>query len=127
MVGPCPPYQGTAVNDSDFNPGILIGGAAAALSILAALAAFYLWAVNRARRRLSDAATPQECAVIPWLSPLVLLVLVILCLGLVANLAKAYEKRSWPEASTTIIIVMVLMFWLRLHKKIRATHTRESQ
>jgi hypothetical protein len=109
------------MSDYDFNPGILIGGAAAVLSILAALAALYLWAVDRAKQRLNQTATPQERAVLPWLSPLLLPTLIILGLGLVANLAKAYEKRSWPEASHVIIsawaMFMILMFWRRLRKK----------
>ncbi|MEX2308096.1 MAG: hypothetical protein WD738_10915 [Pirellulales bacterium] len=109
------------MNDYDSNPGILIGGAAAVLSVLAALAALYLWAVNRARQRLNKTATPQERAVIPWLRPLLLPTLIILCLGLIANLAKAYEEKSWPEASNMIITAwaafMILVFWLKIRKQ----------
>ncbi len=68
---------------------------------------------------------PQERAVIPWLSPLVLPVLVILCLGLVAHLAKAYEQKSWPQASYLFINVMILMFWLKIRKKTKAAHKKE--
>src|SRR5687768_15595149 len=113
------------MNNYDFNPGILIGGAAAALAIFAALAALYLWSVNRARQRLDPTATPQERAVVPWLSPLVLPVLVTLCLGLVAHLAKAYEEGTWPQASYIFINVMILLFWLKIRKKTKAVHTKE--
>jgi hypothetical protein len=110
------------VSNYELNPGILVGSIAAILSLLAALAALYLWAVNRAGQRLNSAATPQERAVIPWVRPLLLPTLVILCLGLVANFAKAYEQKSWSEASHMIITAwaafMILMFWLRLRKKI---------
>lgn len=108
------------MNDYDFNPGIWIGAAAAVISVFAVLAALYLWAVNRARQRLNKTATPQERAVIPWLRPLLLPTLVILGLGLAANLAKAYEKRSWPEPTLVPMLwaaFMILMFWLKLRKK----------
>jgi hypothetical protein len=104
------------MNNYDFNPGILIGGAVAAISIFAALAAFYLWAVNRARQRLDKAATPQERAVIPWLSPLVLPVLVILCLGIVAGLWHVYEERRWPGPALWVALI-ILPFWLKIRKK----------
>jgi H+/Cl- antiporter ClcA len=113
--------QRNAVNNYEFNPGILVGSIAAILSLLAALAALYLWAVNRASQRLNQTATPQERAVIPWLRPLLLPTLFILCLGMVAQLSKAFEEKSWPEASRTIITgwaaFMILMFWLKLRKK----------
>jgi hypothetical protein len=113
------------MNDYEFNPGILIGGAFAFVSLFAALAALYLWAVNRARQRLDKAATPQERAVIPWLSPLVLTVLVILCLGSVAALWHAYEERRWPGPALWVAL-MVLPFWLKIRKKtIRAAHIKE--
>jgi cell division protein FtsX len=108
------------MNDYDFNPGILIGGAAAVLSVFAALAALYLWGVNRARQRLDKTATPQERAVIPWLRPLLLPTLFILCLGLIAGLSKAYEEKRWPEATLVPMAwatIMILMFWLKLSKK----------
>ena len=116
------------MNDNDFNIGILLGGAAAVLSVFAALAALYLWAVNRARQRLNNTATPQERAVIPWLRPLLLPTLIILCLGLVANFAKAYEKKSWPEPTFVPMAwgtFMILMFWLKIRKKTRTAHTQE--
>jgi hypothetical protein len=116
---------GTVMNDYDFNPGILIGGAAAAISVLAAIAALYLWAVNRARQRLSTTATPQERAVVPWLQPLVLPVLLTLCLGLIANLAKAYQHKTWPDAAFIFITCMLLLFWLRLRKKIKLVNKLE--
>jgi hypothetical protein len=108
------------MRDYDFNPGILIGGAAAALSVFSALAALYLWAVTRARQRLNSTAAPQERAVIPWLSPLLLPTLVILCLGIVAGLSKAFEEKSWPEPTLVPMAwaaFMILMFWLKLRKK----------
>jgi hypothetical protein len=107
------------MTDYDSNPGILIGGAVAAVGVFAALAALYLWAVNRARQRLSETATPQERAVIPWLQPLLLpslLILCLLCLGLIAHLAKAYQQKTWPDASFIIITVIVLLFWLKLRR-----------
>jgi hypothetical protein len=107
------------MNAYDFNPGIVIGGAIAALSVLAALTALYLWAVNRARQRLSTTATPQERAVVPWLQPLVLPVLLTLCLYLIAKLAKAYEQKTWPDGPIIFITCMILLFWLRLRKKIK--------
>jgi hypothetical protein len=55
----------------------------------------------------------------------VLPVLVILCLGLVAHLAKAYEQKSWPQASYLFINVMILMFWLKIRKKTKAAHKKE--
>jgi hypothetical protein len=107
------------MNDYEFNPGILIGGAAAALGILAALAALYLRAVGRARQRLDQAATPQERAVVPWLSPLVLPVLVTLCLGIVADLWHVYEERRWPGPALWVALI-ILPFWLKIRKKTRA-------
>jgi hypothetical protein len=65
----------------DLNPGILIGGAAAAISVLAALAAVYLWSVNRTRQKLDPTLDPQTRVVAPWLVPLLLPTLVILCLA----------------------------------------------
>jgi hypothetical protein len=109
------------MNNYDFNVGIWLGGAAVVISVLAAIAALYLWAVNRARQKLDKAADPQARSVIPWLSPLLLPTLVILGLGFVANLAKAYEERSWPEASNMIIsawaMFMIAMFWLKIRKQ----------
>jgi hypothetical protein len=106
------------MNNHEFNLGILLGGAAATVGILAALAALYLRAVNRARQRLSETATPQERAVVPWLQPLVLPVLLTLCLGLFANLAKAYQQKTWPDAPFIIITFMLLLFWLKLRKNV---------
>jgi cbb3-type cytochrome oxidase subunit 1 len=108
------------VNNYEFNPGILVGSIAVILSLFAALAALYLWAVNRARQRLNQTATLQERAVIPWLRPLLLPTLVILCLGLIAGLSKAYEEKRWPEATLVPLAwgaFMILMFWLKLRKK----------
>ena len=113
------------MNDYDFNPGILIGGAAAVVSVFAALAALYLWAVKRAREHLTETATPQECAIFPWLSPLILPMLVIVCLGLVAHLWQAYEEKPWPKASYIFITAMLLMFWLKLRKKPNNAHAKE--
>ncbi len=106
------------------NLGIWIGAAAAGLSILAALAALYLWAVNRARQKFNKLDDPQARAVLPWLSPLLLPTLVILGLGLIAHLVKAYEERSWPEASHIVITawaaIMIFMFWLKIRKETRS-------
>ena len=112
------------MGDYDFNPGILIGGAAAAIAIFAALAALYLRAVNRARQRLDPMATPQERAVLPWLRPLVLPVLVTLCLGIVAELWHAYEERRWPGPALWVA-AMILPFWLKIRKKTKAAHKKE--
>jgi cbb3-type cytochrome oxidase subunit 1 len=103
----------------NLNPGIWIGGAAAVISVFAALAALYLWAVNRARQKLDNTVEPQARAVIPWLSPLLLPTFVILCLGLIAGLSKAYEEKSWPEATIVPMAwaaFMILMFWLKIRK-----------
>jgi hypothetical protein len=116
------------MNDYEFNPGILIGGAAALLSLLAALAALYLWAVGRARQRLNQTVTPQERTVLPWLRPLLLPTLVILCLGLIAGLSKAYEEKRWPEATLVPLAwaaFMTFMFWMKLRKKRTTSHTKE--
>jgi hypothetical protein len=113
-----------AMGDYEFNPGILIGGAAAVISVFAALAALYLRAVKRARQRLDPAATPQERAVIPWLNPLVLPVLVILCLGIVADVWHAYEERRWPGPALWVAL-MSLPFWLKIRKKTKVAHTKE--
>ena len=53
------------MNDYDFNPGMLFGAAAAVISVLAAMAALYLWSVNRARQKLDKTADPATRAVIP--------------------------------------------------------------
>ena len=103
------------MNEND-NLGIWIGGAIAAISVLSALAALYLWLVKRARQRRSDAATPQERAVIPWLIPLVLPVLVTLCLGILAELSHAYEERRWPGPALWVALV-TLPFWLKIRKR----------
>jgi hypothetical protein len=109
------------MNDYEFNPGILIGGAAAVLSVFAALAALYLWAVNRAKQQFNNTTDLSARGVVPWLSPLLLPTLAILGLGLVAHLWHAYEKKSWPEASNMIITAwaafMILMFWLKLRRQ----------
>jgi hypothetical protein len=108
------------MGDYDFNPGILVGSIAAILSLLAALSALYLWAVNRARQRSDPTATAQERAVIPWLRPLLLPTLVILCLGIIAVVSKAYEAKSWPEPTLVPMgwaAFMILMFWLKIRKK----------
>jgi hypothetical protein len=113
------------MNNYDFNPGILIGGAVAALSIFAAIGALYLWAVNRARQRLGESATPQERAVVPWLQPLLIPVLLTLCLYLIANLAKAYQQKTWPDGPIIFVTCMLLLFWLRLRKKIKLVNKLE--
>ncbi len=116
------------MNDFEFNPGILIGGSAALLSVFAALVALYLWAVNRARQRLDQTATPQERAVVPWLRPLLLPTLIILGLGIVAELCQAFEEERWPEPTLVVMLwgaLMILMFWLNVRKKTRAAHTKE--
>ena len=108
------------MGDYELNPGILLGSVAAIPSLFAALAALYLWAVNRFRQRLKQSAASQERAVLPWLRPLLLPTLAILCLGTVAQLSKVYEEKSWPEASHMIITAwaafMVFMFWLKVRK-----------
>jgi drug/metabolite transporter (DMT)-like permease len=112
-----------AMNYYDFNSGFLFVGAAAAISILAAIVALYLWSVNRARQNVDQIADPATRAVIPWLSPLLLPTLIILVLGFVAGLWHAYEDRSWPKASSAIFTAwpafVILVFWLKLHKKPR--------
>jgi hypothetical protein len=97
------------VSASEINPRIRIGGAAVVLSFSAALAALYLWTVSRATMQLNNTATPQERAVIPWLSPLVLPAFVIVCLRLVVHLWQAYEEKSWPKASYLFITAMLLI------------------
>jgi hypothetical protein len=109
------------MSDYEFNPGILIGAAAAIISVFAAIAALYLWSVNRARQKLNNMDDPAARAVIPWLSPLLLPTLIILCLGFIAHLWHAYEEKSWPEASHMIITgwaaFMILVFWRNIRKK----------
>jgi cytochrome bd-type quinol oxidase subunit 2 len=103
------------MNDYDFNSGILIGGTVAALSVFAALAALYLWAVNKGR---------IKPGLLPWVSPLVLPLLVIYCLAIVAVLYKAYEQEqwSWSEAPKimfmSFVAFMIFVFWLKLRKKV---------
>jgi len=113
----------TFVIFTDLNPGIVIGGAAAAISVFAALAALYLWAVNRARQKHDKTTEPQDRAVIPWLpwlTPLLLPTFVVLCLGLVATLWQAYEERSWAEASKVVFTAWaafcILILWLKIRK-----------
>jgi cell division protein FtsX len=74
------------MNDHQINPGVMLGAAAAIISVLAAMAALYLWSVNRARQKLGNIADPATRAVIPWLSPLLLPPFVILGLGFLAGL-----------------------------------------
>lgn len=108
------------MND-DVNPGIVIGAVALAISVFAALVALYLWAVKRAKRKFDKVEDAQARLVLPWLSPLLLPTLAILCLGLIAALAKAYNQRSWPEASFVPLVFatfMIFVFWLKLRKKI---------
>lgn len=108
---------------SNLNPGIVIGGAAAAISVFAALAALYLWAVNRARQKFDKTVDIEGRAVIlrlPWLTPLLLPTFVVLCLGLVATLWQAYEERSWAEASKVVFTAWaafcILILWLKIRK-----------
>jgi len=103
----------------NLNPGIWIGGAAAAISVFAALAALYLWAVNRAKRKFDKLEDAQTRAVVPWLAPLLLPTFAVLCLGLIAGLSKAYEEKSWPEATVVPMAwaaFMILAFWIKIRK-----------
>jgi hypothetical protein len=104
----------------DLNPGIVIGGAAAVISVFAALTALYLWAVNRARQKVGPTIDPQTRAVAPWLVPLLLPTLIVLCLGLIKALWQAYDQRSWPEASTIVFTAWpafcILALWLKIRK-----------
>jgi hypothetical protein len=107
------------MSDFQFNLGILLGMAAAVISVLATLAALYLWAVKRAKTKFDKLENAQSRLVLPWLSPLLLPTLIIVCLGLIAGQSKAYEKRSWPDPSLAVMIgaaFMILVFWLKLHK-----------
>jgi len=107
--------------DDDLNLGIVIGATALGISVFAALTALYLWAVKRAKRKFDNLEDAQARLVLPWLSPLLLLTLVILCLGLIAGLSKAYAQQSWPEASFAPLVFatfMILVFWLKIRKKI---------
>jgi hypothetical protein len=104
----------------DFNPGIVIGGVALVISLFAALVALYLWAVKRAKRKFDKVEDVQARLVLPWLSPLLLPTFIILCLGLIAALSKAYARQSWPEASFAPLVfatLMIVIFWLKLRKK----------
>ena len=105
---------------AEINPGIVIGGTAAAISVFAALAALYLWAVNRTRRKLGPNLDPQTRIVAPWLVPLLPLTFIILCLGLIKALWQAFEQRSWPEASTVVFTAWpafcILLLWLKIRK-----------
>jgi hypothetical protein len=105
----------------DFNLGILIGGAAAAISVFAALAALYLWAVHRTRQKLDPTLDPQTRVVAPWLVPLLIPTFIILCLGLIKALWQAYEQKSWPEASTIVFTAWpafcVFILWQKIRKK----------
>jgi hypothetical protein len=110
------------MSDNEFNPGILIGGAFAAIGVFAALAALYLWAVQRAKARLDPSLDPPSRLVLPWLSPLLLLLLSMYCLGIAAVLWKAYENRSWPEGPKLMLMsfaaFMLFVFWRKLRKKV---------
>jgi hypothetical protein len=112
------------MNDSEFNPGILIGGTLVVLSVLAALAALYLWAVKRG-------LDPQSRYILPWLGPLVLTMLILNCLGIVAVLSKAYQQRSWPEAPKLMLMsfaaFMMFVFWSKLRKKSRSAQAIKKQ
>jgi hypothetical protein len=111
------------MSDDNFNPGILLGAARAMISVIAAIAALYLWAVKRAKRKFDKVEDPQARVVLPWLSPLLLPTVSILCLGFVAVLTKAYVRQSWPEASTLFTIawpifpILFFWLWLKAHKK----------
>ena len=106
---------------SDMNLGIVLGSAAAVLSIFSAMAALYLWAVKSGRHKF-DSVDPQSRTILPWLAPLLLPTFIILCLGIVAGLFHGYEERSWQKASQVVLLAwvsfMILMFWLRMHKKV---------
>ena len=105
---------------ANLSNGIWIGFAAAVIGVFASIGALYLWAVSRTREKLDETVDPQSRAVIPWLAPLLLPAFVILCLGLVKALWKAYDEKSWPEASTVVFTAwpfMILYFWLKKHKK----------
>jgi hypothetical protein len=105
----------------DTNLGIWIGGIAAAISVFAALAALYLWAVNRAKQKLDPTVDPQTRLVAPWLVPLLIPTFIILCLGLIKALVQAYEEKSWPAASTIVFTAWpafaVLTLWLKVRKR----------
>jgi hypothetical protein len=107
------------MSDFQFNLGILLGMAAAVISVLATLAALYLWAVKRAKTKFDKLENARSRRVLPWLSPLLLPTLVLLCLGLIAALSKAYEERSWPEPGLAAMLgasFMILVFWLNIRK-----------
>ena len=107
------------MSDYEVNLGVLLGMAAAVLSVLAALAALYLWAVKRAEANFDKVENAQSRLVLPWLSPLLLPTLIILCLGVIAALSKAYEEKSWPEPSFAAMVwaaFMILAFWLKIRK-----------
>jgi len=109
------------MSDYDLNPGIVLGAAALVISVFAAVTALYLWAVKRAKRKFDKLEDVQARLVLPWLSPLLLPTLIILCLGLIAGLSKAYAQQSWPEASFAPLVFatfMILVFWLKIHNKI---------
>ena len=105
---------------AEINPGIVIGGTAAAISVFAALAAIYLWAVNRTRRKLGPNLDPQTRIVAPWLVPLLPLTLIILCLGLIKALWQAYEGKSWPDATLVFFTAwpafLIFNIWQRIRK-----------
>jgi hypothetical protein len=46
---------------------------------------------------------------------------VIMCLGSIAGLFKAYEERSWSDALNTVVTTwaafMILAFWLKVRKQ----------
>lgn len=104
----------------DMNPGIVIGAAAAAVGVFSALAALYLWAVKRGRHKFENAPSPQERAVLPWLAPLTLPILVILCLAVVSGILHAFEEQSWERVSKVVVMFMILIFWLRIYMKVRS-------
>jgi hypothetical protein len=115
---------------ANVNPGILIGGAAATISIFAALAAVYLWAVNRTRQKLDPTLDPQIRAVAPWLTPLLLPTLLILCLGLIKALWQVFEGQ-WPDATlfffTAWPAYLIFNIWLKIRKSnVTANHPQSS-
>jgi hypothetical protein len=106
------------MSDYDFHLRLLLG-MAAILSVLAAIIALYVWAVKSAKTKFDKVENAHSRLVVPWLSPLLIPTLIILCLGLIAALSKAYEERSWPETSFAVMVCsafMIFVFWLKIHK-----------
>ncbi len=82
--------------------------------------------VNRTRRKLDPNLDPQTRVVAPWLVPLLLPTLVILCMGLIKALWQAYEGKSWPDATLVVFTAwpafFILTLWLKIRKSNVATN-----